>query len=384
MNTSIPQGVRNRVKNTYFRLTPVVRDKLLESKLTAAEWRIWSYLVSLDPFGDRGVKFSPAELMLKCAVKKSTYFAAKAKFQKLGLFDFQDGVTKVFNLQGFLNHSEISECSQQANVIESKISESDSKISESSSKISEFKSKISECQKPKPLLDKDSATLQTIQTIQTFQTKEEEGEKIFEFGNGLNDLGKSEKSEEENGLAASANRAEKISRAVTQNNTEVLSPSKIPTALIDKLSELEIPLDEAVRGAIASHDISQAYGAAAHVEKTLDTIKNPKSVFLYQLPKQPIEKFPQSLSSEFLDWYAQASSEGIVEDLPPSYLSRDRFNEPLVRLKQPDPITGAPYRLVEWRRVQASPDYDPNKDMATISDLSSLLKQFIEKGNKKQ
>jgi hypothetical protein len=85
-----------------------------------------------------------------------------------------------------------------------------------------------------------------------------------------------------------------------------------------------------------------------------------------------------------LDWYAQASSEGIVEDLPPSYLSRDRSQEPLVRLKQPDPITGAPYRLVEWRRVQASPDYDPNKDMATISDLSSLLKQFIEKGNKKQ
>lgn len=79
-------------------LTPNVRDSLLEAKLTAAEWRIWCYLVSLDPFGDRGAKYSPAELMLKCGVKKTAYFKAKAKFQQLGLFDFKDGATKVYNL----------------------------------------------------------------------------------------------------------------------------------------------------------------------------------------------------------------------------------------------------------------------------------------------
>jgi hypothetical protein len=184
MNTSIPQGVRNRAKDTYFRLTPVVRDKLLESKLTAAEWRIWSYLVSLDPFGDRGAKFSPAELMLKCAVKKSTYFAAKAKFQKLGLFDFSDGVTKVFNLQGFLNHSEISECSQQEPLIESEISESHSKISEFESKISEFESKISEShskisefQSSKPLPEKNYGSPQTLQTYTDFIQTLSEGER---------------------------------------------------------------------------------------------------------------------------------------------------------------------------------------------------------------
>ncbi|OKH10815.1 hypothetical protein NIES593_22715 [Hydrococcus rivularis NIES-593] len=352
MNIPIPQGVRNRAKDTYFRLTPTVRDKLLESKLTAAEWRIWCYLISLDPFGDRGAKFSPAELMLKCAVKKSTYFAAKAKFQKLSLFDFQDGVTKVVNLQGFSNQSKISECSQQEQLIESKISESDSKILEFKSEISESNSRISECQKLKPLLDKDSTTLQTLQTVQTFQTKEEEGEKIFEKG--------------------------------SKQAKEKVTNSKLPENLINKLEELEIPLDGTVRKAIASHHISQVYGAAAHVEKTWDTVKNPKSVFLYQLPKQPIEKLPQSLSSEFLDWYAQASSDEIVEDLPPEYLSRDRNNEPLVRLKQLDPITGAPYRLVEWRRVQAEPDYNPDKDLVSLADLSSFLKQFIEKGNKKQ
>ncbi len=38
---------------SFFMLTPHVRDKLLSANLTAAQWRIWCYLVSLDPFGDR-------------------------------------------------------------------------------------------------------------------------------------------------------------------------------------------------------------------------------------------------------------------------------------------------------------------------------------------
>jgi hypothetical protein len=68
-----------------------------------------------------------------------------------------------------------------------------------------------------------------------------------------------------------------------------------------KLEELRIPLDNQVRSAIARHDISQAYGAAAHVENTWDTINNPRSVFLYQLPKQPIEKLGSRYSEEILN-----------------------------------------------------------------------------------
>jgi hypothetical protein len=45
---------------------------------------------------------------------------------------------------------------------------------------------------------------------------------------------------------------------------------------------------------------------------TWETINNPRSVFLYQLPKQAIEKMPQQLSQEFLDWYQGAIAEGIV------------------------------------------------------------------------
>ncbi|MGB7275927.1 MAG: hypothetical protein WBC69_21745 [Geitlerinemataceae cyanobacterium] len=72
---------------SFFMLTPEIRDRLLTAKLTAAEWRIWCYLVSLDPFGDRGAKYQPAELMLQCGVKKSTYFAAISKLAERGLID---------------------------------------------------------------------------------------------------------------------------------------------------------------------------------------------------------------------------------------------------------------------------------------------------------
>jgi hypothetical protein len=34
----------------------------------------------------------------------------------------------------------------------------------------------------------------------------------------------------------------------------------------------------------------RAYGAAAHVERTRATIDNPRGVFLFQLPRQPLEQ----------------------------------------------------------------------------------------------
>ena len=159
---------RQPLQDTFFMLTPDVRDRLLEIKLTAAEWRVWCYLVSLDPFGDRGAKFSPAELMLKCSIKKTTYFSAKAKFQKLGLFDFRDGVTKVVNLQTSLEQT-TSGYSQQAEIIESEISESEFGNSESRSL--------------KPLASKASKSPQTIQTYLDFKDSlsERERENFLKF-----------------------------------------------------------------------------------------------------------------------------------------------------------------------------------------------------------
>jgi len=91
------QSLRDRSSKTehFFKLTIDVKDQLRSANLTAAEWRIWIYLVSLDPKGYDVVIFSDAELMIACKVKKSTYFTAKAKFQRLGLFNFVDSTPRV-------------------------------------------------------------------------------------------------------------------------------------------------------------------------------------------------------------------------------------------------------------------------------------------------
>jgi hypothetical protein len=181
---------RQPLRDTFFMLTPGVRDRLLEIKLTAAEWRIWCYLVSLDPFGDRGAKFSPAELMMKCGVKKTAYFKAKAKFQSLGLFDFKDGTTKVFNLQGGFDRSNNSTYSQQEEIIESANAESQSANAESQSANAESQSANAESQSanaesqnPKTMPEAGSDSPQTIQTYSDFKKtlSEDERENFLNF-----------------------------------------------------------------------------------------------------------------------------------------------------------------------------------------------------------
>ena len=314
--SSLQQQERNCTQS-FFMLTADARDKLLETNLTAAEWRIWCYLVSLDPFGDHGVAFSVSELMLRCRVKKSTYFAAKAKLQKLGLVYFQESAIKVFNLQGRFHstknstkysqqadtsESNISEYSQQPQVIDSNILEFDSKEMVSNPRFPHPQVEISECQASEPLLEKDCSSLQTIKTFQTNQT-----------------TAGTEKNQEQE-YSETQPVQESQEEAISQNNTQILlsnpsdgiretkesttSPSRvniqkstprdendfhIPADLKAKLEELEIPLDARVRKAIASYDLSQAYGAVAHVEKTWETIDNPRGVFLFQITRQPVE-----------------------------------------------------------------------------------------------
>lgn len=119
--------VKNK-RPRHFQLTKPEAQFLLglNASLTAAEWRMWLYLVTLDPFGDVGAKFDAEELMLYCNMQKSTYFAAKAKFTKLGLFEFVEGTTKVRNLKGSKANppSEGVNCNSEASELRSEISES--------------------------------------------------------------------------------------------------------------------------------------------------------------------------------------------------------------------------------------------------------------------
>ncbi len=152
-------------------------------------------------------------------------------------------------------------------------------------------------QSPEPLSDKDSKISQTIQTFDPPQTKEEEGKEILEQEKEADDqLSASPRSNNEritvNKLIV--NDDKKVPPVVAQEK------QKIPQELLERLKEFEVDVSERVLAAISKIDISQAYGAIAHVENTFETIKDPTAIFLYQLPKQPIEKLGQIYPDEFL------------------------------------------------------------------------------------
>lgn len=81
--------ILQEIQGKFYPLTRLVGKKLREAKLTAAEWRIWSYLSEIDPFGDRYEGVETLQIMSECGVSKATFYRAIAKFQEFEIFDFQ-------------------------------------------------------------------------------------------------------------------------------------------------------------------------------------------------------------------------------------------------------------------------------------------------------
>jgi len=112
---------------TFYQLTPETGKTLIKNELTAAEWRVWIYLVCLDPWGNEYKDLNSLEIMSECKVSKTTLWRAMSKLQDLGLFDFQDqgfhfknetGVSKMKQEfqkrnRNFKNETEISKMKQK-------------------------------------------------------------------------------------------------------------------------------------------------------------------------------------------------------------------------------------------------------------------------------
>ena len=434
------------INESFYPLTPAIARKLREAKLTAAEWRIWSYLAEVDPWGDRYQDLDILAVLSECEVSKATFYRAIAKLQELNLFDFQDKGFSVRNRNGISglgqsdglrneidsqrlrkgyrkNETTFSEMRQESHSCENFL--------RNETTFSEMRQESHSCENRSPnrLPEAKLSPLHTPQTIQTPQTLQTGGgiedpwkeEQVYSTGvqeqvfysqeeemlfNGVGEiqeksveeklvgseevekqvgevqenLNREESQEEKRTEKSEAKREEKISRAQKINKKQKapnrIKNTEIPQDLVNKLGKLEITLDNRVRKAIASHDISQAYSAVKHIEDTWETVNDPRAIFLYQISKKPVEKKKQRFSKEFLEWYQQAIAEGVVEDVPPEWLPTDHCNEPKVRLPKPDPVTGAPYVLVEWRRVRINSDYDPNQDMAPPDALKKIFENF--------
>lgn len=168
---------------TFYPLTPEISQKLRKANLTAAEWRFWAYLTEIDSWGDRYKDLDPLTVMTECEISKATYYRAKAKFQELELFDFQEEKVSFRNLNG------ISKMKQQSQEFNSSL-KNETAVSEmkQQSQKSNSPSQKRENQSPEPLAAEDLESPQTYSnSIQTNQTLSEatEREKNLNFWNKM-------------------------------------------------------------------------------------------------------------------------------------------------------------------------------------------------------
>ncbi len=173
-----------------------------------------------------------------------------------------------------------------------------------------------------------------------------------------------------------------IESNIKEQSLSPIIPSKIDPDIKERLRSLSIPLSKPVISAISKNSPEFVLRTLEDIEETGEEIKSPIAVFLYRLNKPATvtttapEVQKKELSSEFREWYQYARGE-IVEDIEPEYLARDRYDEPLVRLKN-DRYN----RLIEWRRAKGGEDFSVCTGEALHSILDKIRHKF-QGGEKK-
>ena len=86
----------------HYQLTPELAKELRSLPgMHAGAWRLWSYLATLDPFGDSYQELPELVVILsECNIRKTTFYEAIALFTKHEIFDLQPGKMSYRNLRG--------------------------------------------------------------------------------------------------------------------------------------------------------------------------------------------------------------------------------------------------------------------------------------------
>jgi hypothetical protein len=337
MTTQIPTPERTNNNKVIGEFYPLQKDELIalrQAKLINNAAFVHLALRYENPFCDRPVEILPKEFALRWSIPESSVYEAIGRLKKLGVLLIKRGKVIIEWVRNKINIPVVVtelcptvDLSQEADsdtnktLSDSTINSEGSKTlwdSRINSEIPEsilrsqnnlrdprINSEMSEKRSPEGLSKGDSDSLQTIQTIQTNQTEAVAEEKL--------NIQNSPATTEEKESDKSKNLEACTKKLAREGLTKKLKPlsdsletpksgsggkvvhqndnhSQISAQLKARLEELNIPLDAKVSKAIASHHISQVDGALAHIENTWESIKNPRGVFLYQLPKQPIER----------------------------------------------------------------------------------------------
>ena len=299
----------------------------LSGKLTETEIVIYLYLMAANPFGDRFQELDTSVIAENLDVTRRTVQRTLKKLESLGLIELE---IKSFR---YRKNTEELDDPRIAKRQEDRLG--DSRIALAT--VGSPERQQDRQGELEPLQDKGSETFKTIKTIKTSQTaKDEAGDDIF--------------------------------------SEDKLTPSKISQEIIDRLTELDIPINKKIEEAIDKYGECQAERAINHIKKTAGTIKSKYAVFLYQI-SQIQGNSSKELSKEFLEWYQYAKGE-ITEDIPPELLPRDRHGEPLIRMRS------RPGELIAWQRAKSGESFTRCTREELRASLEKIAPDFAQKIDK--
>jgi DNA-binding transcriptional ArsR family regulator len=304
----------------------------LASLLTEAEIVIYLYLMAANPFGDRFQEFDTSVIAENLGVARRTVQRTLKKLESLGLIELE--------IKSFRYRKNTEELDDPRIAKRQEDRQGDPRIALATVGSPERQQDRQE--EPEPLQDKDSETSKTIKTIKTSQTATDEvGDDIF--------------------------------------SKKKLTPSKISQEIIDRLTELDIPINKKIEEAIEKYGEGQAIRAINHIKETAGTIKSKYAVFLYQIAQIQGNSSNKELPKEFLEWYQYARGE-ITEDIPAELLPLDRHGEPLIRMRS------RPGELIEWQRAKSGESFTRCTREELKASLEKIAPDFankLRKGGKK-
>ncbi len=407
----IPAPTRkgNKIEGEFY---PLQREELIalrRSRLINNAAFVHLALRYENPFCDRPIEIFPKEFAFRWGIPEVSVYKAIGKLKDYGIIKTRSGkVTIEWSTINPDNHSDsdpppsppgrrtrgVGDIINSDNDYQNgnKIIKIDNPVSKP---ITHYQNRKN--QPPQPAPEADPSPSQTIQTIQTSQTgggvENSQSDPVLDLVNKKVDGTEQNYSEEatineEKQINPKDSGKDQSSASVVQTTTtrvtsQEISPEAkakkisheavdIPEDLISKLKDLGITIDEQVKRTILDHDISQAYGAIKHVENTWETINNPRGVFLFQLPKQRVQKGPAPISEGFLEWYQWAISDGLVIDYPARYLPTNFKGEPKVKL------VIDPGWAEDWEKVRDNPDdYRQKLDPTVKEELMTKVRNML-------
>jgi hypothetical protein len=89
----------------FYKLKTEIAHYLINGLETYSEWKVWCYLTTFEPFGDKYIELPPLiNVLMICKISERTFYRAISKLKELELFDFQYDKAYIRNLTSKNNY----------------------------------------------------------------------------------------------------------------------------------------------------------------------------------------------------------------------------------------------------------------------------------------